>query len=853
MKSNHRLYLALSSVLLAALLLFLFLPKNTGAYRAVPAQTSVLMECAGLLKIKVLTGKTTDSHWRKVLQAPLFQQGFADAEAALKLFKHDPALLRAFAQNKALAAFSIHPADSLHALFVLELDDAPNLENLLKVNTLTSKFFPHQFHGNDIYTVHLSKTERMEVAVSGRLLLFSRRATLVEDALAQLENARNWWADRPYLADLPDAPLRLHLRPSALAEQWRGQMHARWRGLPDMLARNLEWAGLAWDGKTLTCLAENKGFFSQLASWGASGESSVYSVLPDNTAFLARVGLRNAPDFFSGVLGGRSSDFDQFVLPWVGTEAALAVTEPLSPSLVGDRLLLLAVRDSAKALSSLRAFGKARGTLPGITGNYQMFEVFGFPNAGLLQPMLGADDEAFRNPVCALVGGQAVFAPDRSSLEVFLDKYLVNQTLAANTDFLQLQQKNKPSGGASFLLNTAYLPALLSNISDVECNDALARTGFLSAECSPGMGRKTKVSWASQPLSQPLAETDILWKAPLLAPVAMQPYWVEQADGKTFALVQDVKNQLYCLNAQNGEMLWSRVLPEPILSAIQGIDFYGNGTKCYTFGTASQVFTLDENGRDVQGFPFKLPARATNGALVVDFDQNTHFNYFVACENGKIYGFGHLGKPLDGWNGLPAEGVVAQPMRHFQHKGKDYLAALSQTGRLSVFGRDGALRFPPVQLTGSFSTPLAVDAEAASPRIYCGNAEGQVFVCDLQGKWSAQSVGQAGCVASFGQLSGDARYEIAVLERKKLTVKTWEKLLFTTQFPERQQIVFFPKSQRMGTVDARGRRIWLLDPTGKTASGFPLGGNTMFVFGQSNGVEMLMVGNGSGVWAYRVR
>jgi hypothetical protein len=65
--------------------------------------------------------------------------------------------------------------------------------------------------------------------------------------------------------------------------------------------------------------------------------------------------------------------------------------------------------------------------------------------------------------------------------------------------------------------------------------------------------------------------------------------------------------------------------------------------------------------------------------------------------------------------------------------------------------------------------------------------------------------------------------------------------------------VFFAPHNRIGTVDKRGRRIWLLDKQGKTAAGFPLGGNTKFDFGQLNGVEMLVVGNGSSVWAYRVR
>ncbi len=871
----RRILLLFTSILLAALFLFLFLPRNAGAFRAVPAQTSLLLECTGLLRAKILTDKTPDAPWREVLHSTLFEHCFEDADAAFKLFGHDPNVLRAFAKNKALAAFSLHPADSLHALFALELDADFELEKSLKTNKLSPKYFPHQFHGNDIFNVHLSKTEQIEVTISGRILLFSRRATLLEDALAQLENPHNWWADRPHISDLPESPLRIHIRPSSLAAQWRGQMNAHWRELPDLLARNVEWLGLSWDGKSLKALAETNGFLRNLSSWGQTPGNLIYSLLPDNTAFLVRAGLGNVAGFFRTIGEERSSDFEQYVEPWVGTEAAIAVTEPLSPELKGDRLLLLAVRDSSMAIKKLQAFGKAHGTLPGTTGAYQMFEVLSFQSSSLLKPLLG-DDEAFRNPVCALVGGFAVFAPDRSSLEIFLDKYLVNQTLSANVDFLQLQQKHAQNGLASFMLNTAYLPSLLQNLCGTKGEASFAKTGFIGAELQPGFGRKMELTLTSQAISQPLAETDILWKSVFAAPVATQPYLVEQAANKTFVLIQDLENNLHCLDAQNGANDWNRALPNRILSEISGIDFYGNGAKCYTFSTATQLYTLNEKGHDVDGFPFKLSAKATNGATVVEFDQNTKFNYFVACENGKIYGFGPQGKPLDGWNGLtipafesktakkPAadKGKVRQPMLHFQYKGKDYLAVLTEGGLLSVFGRDGALRFEPVQLdnangAGEFNTPLQVDAASNAPHIYCGNSRGSIFACDLMGQVSTMQVGKPGSVAAFGQLSGDARFEWAVLEGKNLTVGGWGKLgafqTFKTQFPEKQHLVFITNAHQIGTVNKQGRRVWLLDNKGNTVPGFPLGGNTAFEFCRLNEVDMLVSGNVNGVWAYRVR
>lgn len=851
--------MALASVLIAAILLLLFLPRNAGPFRAVPTQASLVLECKGLLKAKLLTEKTQDPLWQEVLQSTLFDRCFEDALAGFQLFKHVPHIMRAFAQNKALAAFSLNPADDQHGMFALVLDEGIDLEKVLKINQLTPKYFQHQFHGNNIYSVHISKTEQLVVAVSGKLLLFSRKATLVEDALAQLENAHNWWTDRPYIPDLAEAPLCMHLRPAALSEQWRNQMLPRWRELPDMLARNLEWLGISWDKQVQQILIESNGALSFQNAWGSEERNErIFNLLPDNTAFLVRARLGNIPDFFRQIGDGRSSDFEQYVLPWVGPEAAFLITEPLSPALSGDRLLLLAVRDSAEAVQKLQAYGKANGLLPEASGAYQMFELTGFQNAGLLKPLLG-EDAAFRNPVCALVEQYVVFAPDRSSLEIFLDKYLVNQTLATNTDFLQLPQSQTRKGSVSLLMNTAYLPGMLQNLFAEPESFPSLKPAFAAFELQAGTGRKTVVSQSIQALTQAPSQTDILWKSVFESPIATQPIVVEQPDGKTFVLAQDLKNTLHCLDAQNGETVWTRPLPAHLLSGIQGIDFYGNGIKCYTFNTARHLYILDENGRDVNGFPFELSAPASNGASVVDFDKSTRFSHFVACENGKIYGFGHQGKPLDGWNGLPSNGVVRQPILQFQHKGKDYLAVLTDAGLLSVFGRDGRLHFDPIQLDKSnaaFKSPMEVDLAAPSPRIYCANTAGAVFTCDLQGRVTAFPVGKAGSVIAFGQLTGDARYEWAAFSGKTIAAGLSAKPLVSisnAQFSDKKSLLFFPANHQIGLVDIQSRRIWLYHGNGKKAAGFPLGGNTAFQFVQINGVKILVVGNGNGVWAYRMR
>ena len=70
------------------------------------------------------------------------------------------------------------------------------------------------------------------------------------------------------------------------------------------------------------------------------------------------------------------------MLPWIGQEAALVVTEPLSSALTDDRLLIVAVSDSTKARSALLAYGQSRGALA--QEKIGMFDIFGFQSPSLL-------------------------------------------------------------------------------------------------------------------------------------------------------------------------------------------------------------------------------------------------------------------------------------------------------------------------------------------------------------------------------------------------------------------------------------------------------------------------------------
>ena len=232
-------------VLLACAAMFAVLylfrtPK--GPYQALPLQAAVVLEFNGLSKANLLKKSLNDPVWKAILETTVFRNAWLDAAAAERLLGRDTLLRAAFARQKMLLGLTLSKADSLHGLFVLDVQDDINLRKLLETNPISQKIFPSVFHGRTLYTVHLGKNEQLVVAATGHLLLFSRISYLVEDALTQFEASECWWEERKWMPQLGSgAPIRMFFRPAAIATQYEYSMADGWADVPKLLSNKIEW------------------------------------------------------------------------------------------------------------------------------------------------------------------------------------------------------------------------------------------------------------------------------------------------------------------------------------------------------------------------------------------------------------------------------------------------------------------------------------------------------------------------------------------------------------------------------------------------------------------------------------
>ncbi|MCB0535078.1 MAG: DUF3352 domain-containing protein [Lewinellaceae bacterium] len=768
------------------------------------------------------------------------------------------------------AAFSLQAVDSLHPLLLVDLGQEIDLDKLIADFDPANNISVSKFKGHAVCSVQFSDSRRLVLATQRNLLLLSRFSYLVEDALIQLDDRDTWWLKN---ARFPEANLQVSLRPSVLAERSSSIFKSVWHDLPSRLSAPFNCLTIYRHGQKWNLSGTLNQPLAGLANdrWNSEGLSAI---LPDNTALALWATFKDNSTFgqyFSNE--GPATDFQKYILPWAGNEFAYVVGEPFSPDLKDDQFLVFSVRDVGLANRYLDAYGAQTGALKKY--DYQTYEIRQFLSQSILGPLVGTQQEKFANPVCAQIHNYMVFAASPSALELVIDKYIVSQTLNNAPDFLLLNQQLAGKGNGFCYFNAAYLPQLIRQFFHPEWitenqHDLtnLAASGMHALDIGFKNDNLFVSDIATVVPSKTPTHVGILWKTPLAADAITAPFFVADAaeENAPAILIQDNQLQLYRLNT-NGNILWRKQLDWPIQSAILGIDYYKNGRNCYLFNTADAIWILDDEGQPLTGYPLRLQSPAINGLTLIDFDGDQNYAFFIACQNGNLYGFDQFGRPLPGWNPKSGAGRIKHPLIHFKHGTKDYLAVLSLSGQLSVFNRNGTEHFASLQFEGNFSiTPPQFDAESETPRIVCTSASGRAYVCNLTGKTFVLNLGtgkeaNSSCMV-LEQIFGDPRKDYATLFGDQLIIEGYEDQHFEQKnilkLPVPADTLFYSGCcGKLGAINLEKRQLYLIDgEKGTIYPGFPLAGTTPFCLSLipdgTRQLFLLIAGNRNTVCAYKI-
>lgn len=846
--------------------------RSCSVFRAIPAQMAVVLNFQGFLSTAM-----PDSAAGAKVDLPdisIFDAAKTETGLVIQLLKHHAVVRSAFQQREMAAAFSLQPADSLHGVYALDLGQEADVAQLISGISTAKRIFSSTFKGHTLYTIYVAGGVKFVLGARRNLLLFSRFSYLVEDALVQLDNRSSWWTSHKFNPDQDDETvpsLRVVFRSEVIAGRLNSRTTGPWSRLPRWLSEKIEWWSLCRDNNNQWWVSV--GLPEKLPVSGVNWDSrqALFSILPDNTAFWARARFKS-PEQLAGFLPAvaESDDFKAYINPWMGDEVACFIIEPNAPGMTDDQFVAFDIADSVSARLKLHEFGARHGFLKQY--DYQTFEVSQFLNRSLLTPIAGENSAGFQNPACAILGNYVVFASSCPAIELLIDKYIVSQTLGNMPDFLALAQKPAVQSDIFVGFNFSYLPVFIKNILSGELYPGMAADiswmhpkGLAGLNFMTNDGKTYTARVVCQSAEKNAAGASILWKASLTGQAVGAPSIIPLTDpGAGMAVfIQDDQHHLYRFT-EGGTLVWRKQLTEQVLSEIYGIDFYKNGELYFLFNTSDAVWLVDDEGREVDGFPLKLQSPATNGLLAVDFFNTLNYSIFISCRNGNIYGFDQYGRPLSGWNPRSGAGLVSVPLIHFKWQDKDYLVALSRDGLLSVFNRNGAPHFAPLNLEGDFAgSPPQIDEHPHSPRIVCMNTSGRLFSCNLKGQTSGLlSAGNSPGATFFTlqNIAGDRKYCLTTLTGQHLQVFAYEgitpKTVYRHTFPDPQDTLFYAGCcGKSGSLNKQKRRIYLISRNGSPHPAFPLAGTTSFVLSQiptDTGHYFLIAGNGKALYAYKV-
>ena len=842
-------------------------------FEAIPHNTAIIADCKDFL----------------------YSQMPSDTLASFKVFQsvypndklvEDLKLFRAIVPNAALpkqrllAALHLGKREALD--WILVLDDQADTFNLEQfADTIRDvRVFEYTYLNQKVYDFKPKNRTKPEFSIAKyrNLVVFGRYSLLVEEVINQLKwvnsnLCRSSAFRRVKKKEGFKRGIDIYINFAFIRDSFRPFLSDLGKREAATLNQWISWSKLSLQFDTVQMaikggLIPNKDNHFLKAVRDTSDFRLIQQVLPENIAFAHWWNVGKFKRFYGRQSGSQSKLLKKYFMPWIGKECAFVVTQPFSEEAAVEQFILFKIKDKALAEQHLAQLEEDEGIQQ---YKYQMFSIKQMTAENWLQPLFTSAQ--WNAPFYTILEDYIVIANDKAALEVWLDKYIVGETLSNNPNFLAMQDTLPQRAGLFSFWNIFQSGQWLKSLFKEKYQDNILEQIDEQKDVS-FQGVCLQPSWTGFSIEGnailsyiPQSKTSIVWKASLSNKATIAPVVFRNTSRKYEIAIQDRENNFYILD-NGGNTILKKNLGDRIISRIHPMDFYKNKQQQYLFNTPNAIHLIDNQGQNVGAFPIHLQSAATNGVTVADFNHTKEYSFFIACNNQNIYGFDATGRPLEGWSPRRGAGVIGQPLQHFQRNSQDYLITFSESRKqVLAYKRNGDYRFRSKVLEGSFPSSLGFQHWDLYPRILATNNEGTGYVVNLRGggfKLNLKAGNNTHVRSVFCDVGGDRRNDYVVMSGKHLVVyyykgnnfeKLWE---YTFEHPQDEIFAVRMPYQRkyyLGTLCKAKKQINLLNYKGELYPDFPLAGTSVFqVVDMFKAREyILVVGHEDSVYAYRLK
>jgi hypothetical protein len=427
----------------------------------------------------------------------------------------------------------------------------------------------------------------------------------------------------------------------------------------------------------------------------------------------------------------------------------------------------------------------------------------------------------------------------------FLYDNLLNNTLANDLTYRDFESTLPTVAGYYFYCVPSkiidYLKNFLSDkiVSSLQSNKAslekIQAVGYQFTSSNDMIYNSLSVRFKEEAREESTTE----WETLLDTVAAIKPFFfTNHITGAREIFIQDLNNNAYLINAA-GRVLWKVPLRERISGTVFMIDYFRNGKYQLLFSGRNYLHLLDRNGNYVERYPVKLRSPASNSLALFDYDNNLNYRLFIAGEDRMIYAYDRSGSIVKGWNTFRTAGPVSADISWCRVSGKDYLI-VSDNSSVYLLDRTGNIRLrlkEPVTKAKGSSLTLS---SGTSPSLVCTSPEGTIQHIYFDGsvkKFSLRAF-SADHTFDYFDVDGDGFGEYIFIDKGILYLYDHNRTeIFRREFGSTDlggpiDFIFSASDRKIGVFDSSNNLIYLIDKEGKTMSGFPLRGASMFSIGK---------------------
>ena len=526
---------------------------------------------------------------------------------------------------------------------------------------------------------------------------------------------------------------------------------------------------------------------------------------------------------------------------------SFAIFKTSSKSMAKDKLGIL-----------LNAYAGVKGVeTQTLVTNYNIddetaFEIYNLP-LNIPQTLFGNLFSKVSAKYYTFVDNYVVFGNSIKSLSEFIHDNVLHKTLENNIRYNAIKDRVSSDANINLYINLpAYYNLLSTYLTDKLRAELETKTDLLNKfqTLVYQSSKEQRLMYNTIYIKYNPVFTDkprTVWESKLDTTIDFKPrVFINHRTNKKEIFVQDLSNTIYLINS-SGRILWKKNIGEKIIGAVSQIDLYKNKKFQYLFNTASKIHLIDRNGNYVERYPVILPAKATCGLGLFDYDKSRDYRIIIADEDKNVKLYNGEGNVLEGWEFEKTDTYVKTKPQHYRIDDKDYII-FADSLKTYILDRKGNSR---VNVNAFFAKAqnsrfyLNLKTETHNDRLITTDITGQIKFIYFDGTVKTFKFDNFSNSHYFmyKDIDGDFKYDYIFADGNKIIAYNYKKeeilsYTFDGVISTKPSYYQFPDNvKKLGITVKDLNQIYLLNNDGVLHKGFPLKGSASFSIARFKNID----------------